>query len=159
MKIGVMADSHDNVPALRAAVAAFRQRAVERVVHAGDFVSPFALEPLAELGCPVHGVFGNNDGERVVLARFRRLGDVQPNLAELRLAGRRVAVVHYPELAIPLAASDRFDLVVYGHTHRIDERRERALLLNPGELGGRLTGRKTAAVVDLESLAIEILDL
>ncbi len=160
MKLGVMSDSHDNVPAVRSAVEAFRRRSVEAVVHAGDFISPFALDPLAELGCPVHGVFGNNDGERVVLAeRFRKLGDLQPNLLELDLEGRRIAAVHYPELAIPLAASDRFDLVVYGHTHRIDERRDGALLLNPGEVGGWLTGRKTAAVVDLASLAVEIFDL
>lgn len=155
-----MSDSHDNVPAVRAVVELFRQHAVARVVHAGDFISPFALDPLADLGCPVHGVFGNNDGERVVLAeRFRRLGDVQPNLADLELAGRRIAAVHYPELAEPLAASGNYDLVIYGHTHKIDQRREGALLLNPGEVGGWLTGRKTAAVVDLADLEVRIFDL
>lgn len=160
MKLGVMSDSHDNVPAVRSAVAAFRRHAVAAVVHAGDFISPFALEPFDDLDCPVHGVFGNNDGERVVLAeRFRKLGDLQPNLLELELGGRRIAAVHYPELAIPLVASGRFDLVIYGHTHRLDERREGALLVNPGEVGGWLTGRKTASVVDLESLAVEICDL
>lgn len=160
MKLGVMSDSHDNVPAVRSAVSAFRERGVERVVHAGDFVSPFALAPLADLGCPVDGVFGNNDGERVVLAeRFRDLGDLQPNLVDLELAGRRIAAVHYPELAIPLAASGIYDLVIYGHTHRIEERRAGALLLNPGEVGGWLTGRRTAAVVELESLAVELIDL
>jgi putative phosphoesterase len=160
MKLGVMSDSHDNVPAVRAAVEAFRQRAVETVVHAGDFISPFALDPLSELGCPVHGVFGNNDGERVVLAeRFRKLGEVQPNLLELELGGRRIAAVHYPELAVPLAASGLYDLVIYGHTHLVDERRDQALLVNPGEVGGWLTGRRTAAVVDLESLAVEVFDL
>ena len=160
MNLGVMSDSHDNVPAVRAAVEAFRRHGVEAVVHAGDFISPFAVAPLAELGCPVHGVLGNNDGERLVLAeRFRALGELQPNLLDLELGGRRIAAVHYPELAIPLAASDRFDLVIYGHTHEIDERRDRALLLNPGEVGGWLTGRKTVAVVDLDSLAVEIVDL
>ena len=160
MQLGVMSDSHDNVPAVRSAVEAFRQRGVQTVVHAGDFVSPFAVDPLNELGCPVHAVFGNNDGERVVLAeRFRSLGELQPNLVELELAGRRIAAVHYPELALPLAASGHFDVVIYGHTHRVDESRDRALLLNPGEVGGWLTGRRTAAVIDLDSLAVEIFDL
>ncbi len=160
MKLGVMADSHDNLPAVRAAVELFRQLQVARVVHAGDFVAPFAVEPLADAGCPVLGVFGNNDGERVVLAeRFRAIGEIYPNLATLELAGRRIGAVHYPELAEPLAASGRFDLVVYGHTHRLDERRDGCLLLNPGEVGGWLTGRSTAAVVDLDTLAVEIHDL
>ena len=161
MLLGVMSDSHDNVPAVRAAVAAFRDRGVEAVIHAGDFISPFTLAPLADLDCPVHGVLGNNDGEQIVLAeRFRQLGELQPNLLEMRLGGRRVAAVHYPELATPLAASGRFDLVIYGHTHEVDERRDgETLLLNPGEVGGWLTGRKTAAVVDLSSLEVEILDL
>ena len=161
MLLGVMSDSHDNVPAIRAAVGEFRARGVGAVIHAGDFISPFALAPLADLDCPVHGVLGNNDGERIVLAeRFRRLGELQPNLLDVELGSRRVAAVHYPELAAPLAASGRYDLVIYGHSHEIDERREGAtLLLNPGEVGGWLTGRRTAAVVDLASLTAELLDL
>ncbi len=159
MKLGVLSDSHDNLPKIRAAVELFRARQVAHVIHAGDFVAPFALEPLAALDCPVLAVFGNNDGERVVLAERFELGEIHPNLAAIELAGRRIAAVHYPELAEPLAASGDYDLVVYGHTHQVDERRQRALLLNPGEVGGWMTGRSTAAIVDLESLAVELAEL
>jgi hypothetical protein len=161
MRIGVMADSHDNVPMVRRAVELFNARGVGLVVHAGDFVAPFAVAPLADLGCLVLAVFGNNDGERVGLAkRFEGIGQVHPNLAAAEPAGRRVAAVHYPELAEPIAASGAFDLVVYGHTHEVDVRKQGStLVVNPGEVGGWLTGRSTVAVVDLETMEAEILDL
>ncbi len=168
MKLGVMADSHDNVPMVRRAVELFRRREVDLVIHAGDFVAPFAVAPLAELDCRVVAVFGNNDGERVVLAKkFEAIGEVHPNLAEAELGGRRIAAMHYPELAVPIAASGLYDLVIYGHTHEIDVRRvetaapERpvTVVLNPGEIGGWLTGRSTAAVVELEEMEVEIVDL
>ncbi len=160
MKIGVMADSHDNVPRVRQAVELFNREQVGLVLHAGDFVSPFAVGPLKELNCRVLAVFGNNDGERLGLAaQFTGIGEVHPNLGTARAAGRRIAVVHYPELAEPLARSGDYDLVVFGHTHEIEERVEKAILLNPGEAGGWLTGLSTVAIVDLETLEIEIRNL
>jgi putative phosphoesterase len=160
MNLGIIADTHDHVPNIRKAVRVFNREKVALVLHAGDFVAPFAVAPLANLDCSVLAVFGNNDGERLGLAaRFETLGEVHPNLATTELADRRLAVVHYPELAEPLARSRDFDLVVYGHTHEIDERQEGALLVNPGEAGGWLTGRATVALVELSDLSVRILDL
>ncbi len=160
MKIGVMADSHDNVPMIQEAVRLFQQEQVGLVFHAGDFVAPFSLAPLENLPCRVVGVFGNNDGERVGLARrFEKLGEVHPRLVDVEAGGRRIAVVHQDELADPIARSGHYDLVVYGHTHRIDQRRNGSLILNPGETGGWLTGRCTVAVVDLATMEIHLRDL
>ena len=157
MLIGVMADSHDNVPKIEAAVSLFNAKKVQHVLHAGDFVAPFAIDPLRGLDCPVLSVFGNNDGERVGLAaRIREIGTVDPYLATLSLGDREIAMVHYPELAEPLAASGTYDLVVYGHTHRVDQRQDNGLLLNPGETGGWLTGCATVAVVDLTTLETQL---
>lgn len=160
MLIGVMADSHDNVPMIEAAVSLFNQHQVQHVLHAGDFVAPFAIDPLRGLECPVLSVFGNNDGERLGLAaRIREIGEVHAYLATATLADRQIAIVHYPELAEPLAKSGAFDLVVYGHTHRVDQRQDHGLLLNPGETGGWLTGCSTVAVVDLTTLHVRLHEL
>ena len=160
MLIGVMADSHDNVPMVEAAVSLFHRHQVEHVLHAGDFIAPFAVEPLRSLACPLLSVFGNNDGERLGLAaRIREIGEVHDYLATATLANRRVAIVHYPDLAEPLAESGAFDLVVYGHTHRVDQRHDSTLLLNPGETGGWLTGCSTVAIVDLDDLAVQLHEL
>ncbi len=161
MKLGVMSDSHDNIPNVKRAVALFNEIGVDLVVHAGDFIAPFAIDPLANLNCRVVGVFGNNDGERVVLVKkFEAIdGEVHPNLASASLGDRSIAVMHYPELAIPIAKSGDYDIVVYGHTHKIDIQKEESLLLNPGETGGWTTGKATIAVVDSEILEAKIYEI
>ncbi len=158
MKLGVMSDSHDNVPNVNRAVGLFNDIGVDLVVHAGDFIAPFAVVPLEDLNCRVVGVFGNNDGERVVVAkRFEAIGgEVHPNFADVSLGGKKIAVMHYPELAIPIAKSGDYDIVIYGHTHKIDIRQGNSLLLNPGETGGWITGRATVAVVYIETLGVTI---
>ena len=160
MKLGVMSDSHDNVPNVKRAVAYFNEVGVDLVVHAGDFIAPFAVDPLADLTCRVVGVFGNNDGERVVLAKkFEAIGEVHPNLASVSLGERTIAVMHYPELAVPIANSGDYDIVVYGHTHKIDVQTGKSLLLNPGETGGWTTGKATVAVVDMATLTATVHEL
>ncbi len=157
MKLGVMSDSHDNIPNVKRAVALFNEIGVDLVVHAGDFIAPFAVDPLADLNCKVVAVFGNNDGERVVLVKkFEPIGEVHPNLASATLGDRTIAVMHYPELAIPIAKSGEYDIVIYGHTHKIDIQKEAALLLNPGETGGWTTGKATVAVVEIDTLETKI---
>lgn len=160
MKIGVMADSHDHVPRIRQAVELFNEERVGLVIHAGDFVSPFAVKPLKDLKSRVLAVFGNNDGELLgVAAQFVGVGELHPRIATAALGGRRIAVVHYPELAEPLGRSGDYDIVVYGHTHEVEERLEKGLLLNPGEVCGWLSGRSTVALVDLETMRVDIREL
>jgi putative phosphoesterase len=149
------------VPNVKKAIALFAAEGVEAVIHAGDFVAPFAIPPLGELRCRVVAVLGNNDGEKVGLQRrFEAIGGtLEPKMATLTVGGRRIAVVHEPEPVEALAASGLFDLVVYGHTHQIDVRSGACLILNPGETGGWTTGRATVAIVDLATMAAEIRDI
>ncbi|MCS6862422.1 MAG: metallophosphoesterase [Abditibacteriales bacterium] len=161
MKLGVMSDSHDHVPNVRKAVELFCAEGVGLVVHAGDFVAPFALDPLRDLPCKVVAVLGNNDGEKVGLQkRCESMGfELQPKMATAQLGGRKIAVVHEPEPVEGLARSGLFDIVVYGHTHKIDIEKGKTLILNPGEVGGWVTGRATVAVVDLDTLEVALHDL
>jgi predicted phosphodiesterase len=64
MKVGVLADTHDRLPAMAALVARMTERGAAMLLHAGDFCAPFALSPLLEPHLPVAGVFGRNDGDR-----------------------------------------------------------------------------------------------
>ncbi|MBN1857957.1 metallophosphoesterase [Candidatus Bipolaricaulota bacterium] len=178
MKIGIVSDTHDRLPMIAAAVTRFNSAGVETVLHAGDLVSPIVAETFSLLACPLVAVFGNNDGDRLYLTeRFARL-DIGAFFGEyhtLSLGGREIVLMHQPRSIDPLAASGRFDLIVYGHTHRIDVRQgrstpsalaegrpvptRRAAILNPGEGCGWLTGRATAAIVDLVTMQIEVIDL
>ena len=64
------------------------------------------------------------------------------------------------ELLDTLAVCGSLDLLVYGHTHRPEVRREGSLLIvNPGEVYGHLTGRSTVAIVDTVERSAGIVEL
>jgi len=158
MLIGVMADSHDNLPAIERAVELFNDRKVGFVIHAGDFIAPFALEPLEQLRCPWIGVFGNNDGEQKGLTSSSK-GRIQPPPYELNLDGKKVVVVHdLSGTNVEQLVGQGAKIVIHGHTHRAEIGKDAsgALLVNPGELGGWRYGKKSVAFVDTDGLEAEI---
>jgi len=158
--VGIVSDTHDNLTNLRRCLRLFRERGVDLVLHAGDFVSPFTAEPFREAGLNLVGVFGNNDGDKLYLReRFSGVGEIHFGPHEFELSGRRIVLLHEPRALEALVASGRYDLVVYGHTHRVEIREGTPLVVNPGELGGWLTGRATCVLVDLRTLRAELLEL
>ena len=70
MLIAVMSDSHDNIWNLQKALGIVKEKGAGMIIHCGDFVAPFMLKELEETGIPVHGVFGNNDGDQYLLTKF-----------------------------------------------------------------------------------------
>jgi putative phosphoesterase len=159
MRIGVVSDTHNHMPSVRKIVELFRAAGVERVVHTGDITQAKVLEVFASLGVPLHGVFGNNDLERESLAAAARLHGfalADPPL-ELSWAGRELLIVHDPR-DLEAARGAHHELVLHGHTHRRRiERDGRALIFNPGECAGHMVGYNAVGVVDLATLAPELL--
>jgi len=156
VKIGIVADSHDNLPAVDAAVDAFRQHGVELLVHAGDFVAPFAVKRFLALDVPVIAVFGNCDGEHKVISEL--LPGIVSGARRETVAGLRLLVVHSIDTLDP-AERGGADVIVCGHTHRPDLSGDEPLVINPGECGGWVTGRSTAALLDTESMTPQLLEL
>ncbi|MDW8029745.1 MAG: metallophosphoesterase [Armatimonadota bacterium] len=163
MKVGIMSDSHDHLENIRKAVEAFNSAKVRYVLHAGDFVAPFVANELQKLNCPLLGVFGNNDGERIGLQnRFKSFGaEVKVQPAFIELEGKKFVIIHEHDLSDALAESGKFDVVVYGHTHNLDIRKASngCLIVNPGEVCGWLTGKSTVAILDTETMEVKLLDL
>ena len=155
MILAIMSDTHDNLDHLMRALPRLQQ--ADAVLHCGDLCSPFTLKRLAEgaAGKPVHLVWGNNDGDRRMLAAVAaQTGNVtlHGEFADFDIRGFRIAMSHYPEVARAVAAAQQHDLVCYGHNHQACEARVgNTLLLNPGELAGVLTGRATCALLDTET--------
>jgi putative phosphoesterase len=156
MLVGVLTDTHDNVPKFRAAIESFRSRGVEHVIHAGDYVALFAVRLLVESGIPFTGVFGNNDGEREGISTLT--GDIHPSPHVFELGGRRIVVVHDPN-KLPAAARNGADAIIFGHTHVVLVDKGPPLRLNPGECCGWVTGKCTAALLDLASLEVSLLEV
>ena len=159
MLIGIIADTHDNTTTLRRAVAYFNSANVRHVIHAGDFASPFTFQILKELQSDFTGIFGNNDGDRLLLQR-RSGGKLHNQPLLLELGGRKIIVMHEHNIVDALVASGHYDLVIYGHTHEAEIRRVRTtLIINPGEASGWLYGKTTVAVADLSEMTAEIITI
>jgi len=159
--IGIMSDSHDNVDAVKGAVRFFNGAACKLVIHAGDFVAPFAARELKLLACPVKAVFGNCDGEKKGLRKvIQTFGEIKEAPFGFSFLEMRFLVTHVHVSVDRYAASGKYDVVIFGHTHEADIRRKSdVLLINPGETGGWLSGISSVAVFDPTSRDAEIVTL
>ena len=159
MKVGVLSDSHDNLDSAADVLSVFLRERAEAILHLGDVCSPRLIEPFSASGIPLVGVFGNNDSDKAGLRaasgnRFHR----GPHICEI--GGRRILMSHsFDELQGEIGDGGKFDLVLFGHTHRpLTMRVGRALVINPGEACGFMSGRATCAVIDLDTMSACILD-
>ena len=161
MKIGIIADTHDNLPQIRKAVEIFNREKVELVLHAGDFVSPFTFLEFNNLNCPLKGVFGNNDGDKLYLQeKFKGIGELYPAPYNVNINNKNIIMLHKEKLIDALAESQKYKVIIYGHTHRADLRKiGKTLIINPGECGGWLTGKSTIVLLDLVNLEAKIINL
>lgn len=159
MQIGIISDTHDHMENIRKALRIFKDREVKVIIHAGDFVSPFTWRVFKNFDGEIYGVFGNNDGDRVLLKKM--YGDrIQKQIRKLELGGKRIALMHEPQMIEDLALSNNFDLIIYGHMHEVDIRKIKdTLIINPGEACGWLYGKATAVLLELETLTPEIVNL
>ncbi|HOX54141.1 MAG: metallophosphoesterase [Candidatus Omnitrophica bacterium] len=155
MKIGLISDTHDNLEKIKKAVKLFNSKKVELVLHAGDFVAPFTINYLDRLNCQYLGVFGNNDGEKQGLTK-KSGGKIKEGPIELALGNLKIALVH----DINTLASGDFDIVVFGHSHKKELKKEgKTLFVNPGECGGWLTGKSTVAILDTDKLSVKFFNI
>lgn len=157
----VCSDIHDNIWKLETALPLMAD--ASELIFCGDFCAPFTLGQLAVgFSGKVHVVFGNNDGDpRLLFQVASKAGNVtlHGQFAELEMGGLRVAVNHYPEIARPLAESGRYDVVCYGHDHKLfKDNVGSCLLINPGEIMGRF-GRSTFMRVDTADRSVTVVDV
>jgi putative phosphoesterase len=137
MRLGIVSDIHDNLPNLEAAIA-FLNTGADVLLCCGDLCSPFVMDVLRKFTGPVHIIFGNNDADlfRITKKSDSRL-QVHGEFIELELAGRKIAANHFDNIAVPIARSGGYDLVCFGHNHRISRATVNGTLaINPGPIFG-----------------------
>lgn len=162
MRIGVMADTHDRVPAVAELLEKLSQRGVSMVMHAGDYCSPFCLAPFHQRGMALLGVFGRNDGDRETLSAYAARGmgtEIYESPHSFDVGGKRVLLVH--DIAEVTARSiESHDFVIHGSSHLQSERKAgTTLVINPGEACGWIHGKCTAAILDTETGEVENINL
>jgi putative phosphoesterase len=160
MKVGVLSDTHDDKEAVARAVDLFNARGTEMVIHAGDCENPSTVELLESLQCPFTGVYGNCDAGLEYSRRSWAGGQLQRQPLRISLEGKNAVVVHQHHRVTELAASGAYDLIIYGHLHVPDVRFVgKTLVVNPGKTARQREGRSTVALLDTESMEVEIVDL
>ncbi len=156
-KIGIISDTHDNIYAIKEAVKIFNEEGVNFVIHAGDIISPFTAELFKDLNCKIFLIYGNNDGDKLYLKeKFSSIGQIGNDPYEINLKDKKIIVTHKPEIVDALSL--KYEIVIYGHTHRIDKRTGNTLILNPGECCGYLTGKKSIAILYPEKMDADIIE-
>lgn len=137
MNIGIISDTHDDLPNLKKAVRTFNERKASYVVHAGDYVFPAVVKEFKNFKGKLIGVLGNNDGEKIgLLKSFEEIGgELFGEFGDLELDGLRIAIYHGTnnKLTESIIASQIYDLVICGHSHlKRDNKIGNTLVLNPG---------------------------
>ncbi|MHB8968863.1 MAG: YfcE family phosphodiesterase [Pirellulaceae bacterium] len=158
--LGVVSDTHGDIPGTQIAVHQFARRDVDLIVHCGDIGSP-EIPPLFA-PWPTHYVLGNVDGYSPELqAAIDAAGHTLHDRFAAVVAGRRrIAVLHSDDSARfrQTIESRQWDLVCYGHTHQARYYFEfQTLVLNPGAIHRGLP--PSVALVDLQNLTVTTIRL
>lgn len=161
MKLGLISDTHDHLDHIRSAAKHFRDRRVDLVIHAGDFTSPPAVKVLE--GLRTGGVFGNNDGEKLGIAKaFQKIGGrLEGDFLKVEAGGEAIAVYHgtVPEIREALGRCGLYRAVISGHTHKLEDRREgRTRMLNPGSAHG-FGKPATVMIYDTDTDRVDVIEL
>lgn len=162
MKIAVISDIHENYHNLLRALDHIQVLNVASILCLGDLMNAGIAQVMADGPIPVFSIWGNNDGDKVTvlgvaLSANSNLTMAVQTYAFVQIAGRSLFLTHHPDLARPMAGSQEFDAVFFGHEHRPSvEWIGRCLVVNPGEISAHKTGIATFAVYDPEQNQAEI---
>ena len=143
MIIALVSDTHDNLVNIQKALEIINQKKAEALIHCGDLCAPFVLKELMEkFSGPIYLTFGNNDADEFILTEWTftigKNAKFHKPMGELELGGKKIAFTHYTILGQALASTQKYDLVVFGHSHeKKEERISKTLLVNPGALCGQ----------------------
>lgn len=163
MKIGLISDTHDNFKTIEGAVRIFGEKGIGYVIHAGDITTPEAVEAFA--GLKMIGVLGNNDLDKKGLtSAFEKIGgEFRGEICEIEEDDLLIGVYHGTNFRKrdALIQSGKYNVVVYGHTHKIDNKTVgNMIVINPGTANGWFFGYKaTAAIFDTVSKECDFIDL
>jgi len=169
MKIGIISDTHDQVERIKKAIEILNREKVDRAYHLGDICSPFSLPLFKDLKCNVKAVFGNNDADIFKLVnRAPENFSFHDRFFVDEVNGKKICLFHGDpeELAVRLFESGKYELLLRGHNHVAEiKRNKKTLMINPGNLIGKFNEyskewtEPSVAVYELEKDEARIIKL
>jgi uncharacterized protein len=149
MKIGVISDTHDNIKNIKKAIACFNEKKVELIIHCGDWTLPSTAKLFSNLECEIISVFGNCDKnhDEFIINKKNQNWNIKflGKVGEIEFDNRKIAFVHgdFEPVLNTLIASEKYDAVFSGHTHRhLIEKVGKTLHVNPGCCSGKILIQK-----------------
>lgn len=157
--IGIISDTHDNVPNIKKAVDIFKAKKVDLVIHLGDLVAP--VTALYFRGLKTKFIKGNCDGDvEMMKEKIKEIdGEFLGVSSELNISNKKMFLIHEPDKVNELALSGKYDYILHGHDHRAkDEKIGKTRIINPGThyLGNPI---HTIALLDLEKDKVEFIGI
>ncbi len=151
MILGILSDTHNNETTTIAAFRLFEEHHAAHVFHCGDITSPDMLRLF--IGSEAHLVFGNSDRDRSGLSQAAKYFGLLPilDVQSVELGKKQIACCHGDDRRMMnhLLASDLYDYLLIGHSHRrMIKRSRRTKIINPGALGGRNPQVPSIAIID-----------
>ncbi|MBN1249653.1 MAG: metallophosphoesterase family protein [Anaerolineae bacterium] len=162
MRIGIIADTHNDQNLTQRALARLQQESIGTILHAGDVTSARLLQ-LFE-GYDVWIARGNMDHDPALIPTAQALfgpGRLKA-VHTLSLNGCNIAMVHNGESpsARELIKTKAYTYLIHGHTHHIrDERMLSTRIINPGAIGNTRWRRPSFAILDLGTDDLSIIEL
>lgn len=152
--VGVVSDTHlprfgSELP--RRLKSGLQRAGVSAILHAGDLVTPLAIDLLSSIA-PVIAVRGNND-------KASSYAQLLPECAIVEFEQVRIGLVHghagkgrtTPDRAFNTFAGESLAAIVFGHSHLpMITKREGVLMVNPGSpTDKRLNPRYSFATLEI----------
>lgn len=143
MPIAIISDIHNNEVNLKKVLDYCRENKIEKIICCGDLASKETLDFLNDnFSGEIFYTFGNLDNDQ--LLDFEKNTEYKntkifKDFGETEIEDKKIAFVHYPEVAKKLALTKKYNFVFYGHTHKPwMEKIENCLVLNPGNVAGEI---------------------
>lgn len=148
-KVAIISDIHNNEVNLKKVLDYCARENIQTIICCGDLASQETLHfALKNFAGTFYYAFGNMDDD--YLREFEHVSEYQnaklfTKFGETELAGKKIAFVHYPNVAKELCETGKYDFVFYGHTHKPWSSealaketlgQKKCTMLNPGNVAG-----------------------
>jgi putative phosphoesterase len=158
MRLGILADTHDDLPRTTRAARLLRDNGAEALIHCGDLATPPIVATCAVL--PFWFVFGNHDADMVPVLQAAAADFGATCLGwggVVELGGKRVGVAHgHITMDVRRVLAEKPDYLLVGHSHYpSDTIVESVRRINPGALFR--ADEFSVAVLDLDSGELQVL--
>lgn len=143
MQIAIISDIHNNETNLKKVLDFCAEKKIEKIICCGDLASQETLDFLCDnFAGEIFYTFGNMDNDHLRNFEFvpeYKNAKLFKDFGETEIANKKIAFVHFPNVAKKLAATEKYDFVFFGHTHKPwEEMIGKCKILNPGNVTGDL---------------------